>query len=92
MVNTVWPGNKSTIGVHNTLENGMYKSGVVTSDVQDFYSGQYDSQYGAQQFNGDYLVGSGMDFDNRYLTQNSGLLHTWQTNGRYLQQVKLFSC
>lgn len=92
MVNAVWPGNKSTIGVHNVLENGMYNSGVVTSDVQEFYSGQYDSQYGTQQFNGDYLVGSGMDFDNRYLAQNAGLLHTWQTNGRYLQQVKLFYC
>lgn len=57
--------------------------------MQEYYSGQYESQYGAQQFNGQ-LLGSGMDFDNRYLAQDSALLHNWQTNGRYLQQVMLF--
>lgn len=65
-----------------TLKNGVYKS-----DIQDLYSGQYDSQYVTQQFNRDYLE-SGMAADNRFMAQNSSFLHTWQTNGRYLQQVK----
>lgn len=73
------------------MENGMYKSNV-TTNMQEFYSGQYDDQFSSQQYNRDFLVGSGVDFDNRYLAQNTGLLHTWQTNGRYLQQVKLFYC
>ncbi|XP_076601403.1 desmocollin 2-like protein [Chaetodon auriga] len=91
MMSPGWPGNKSgsTIGVQSTHENGIYKSGVVTSDMQEYYSGQYDSQYGAQQFN-TQLVGSGMDFDSRYLAQDSALLHNWQTNGRYLQQKLAF--
>lgn len=85
MVNAGWQG---TLGGQNTTDNGIYQSNIVTSDMQEFYSGRYDSQYGNQQ--GDYLVGSGVDFDNRYLAQNSGFLQTWQTNGRYLQQVNLF--
>ena len=72
-------------------ENGLYKSGVVTSGMQDFYSsGQYDSQYATQQFNGGHVVGSGVGFDNRHLIQDSAFLHTWQTNGCYIDQVMLF--
>lgn len=85
MVNAGWQG---TLGGQNTTDNGIYQSNIVKSDMQEFYSGRYDSQYGNQQ--GDYLVGSGVDFDSRFLAQNSGFLQTWQTNGRYLQQVKLF--
>lgn len=80
-VNAGWQG---TLGGHNTTDNGIYQSNIVTSDMQEFYSGRYDSQYGTQQ------VGSCVDIDNRYRAQNSGFLQTWQTNGRYLQQVKLF--
>lgn len=87
MAHTGWQG---TLGGQNTTDNGIYQSNIVTSDMQEFYSGRYDSQYGNQQ--GDYLVGSGVDIDNRYLAQNSGFLQTWQTNGRYLQQVKLSFC
>ncbi|XP_035527138.1 desmocollin 2 like isoform X2 [Morone saxatilis] len=87
-LNAGWLGKKSssTIGVNSTQENGIYKSGVVTDDMQQFYSSQYDSQYGAQQFNGGHLVGSGMDFHHQYLIQDSALLQNWQTNGRYLDQ------
>lgn len=81
MMNAGWQG---TLGGQNTMDNGIYQSNIVTSDMQEFYSGRYDSQYGNQ-----HLVGSGVDFDNRYHTQNSGFFQTWQTNGRYLQQVKL---
>lgn len=91
LVNTGWQNN-STIGKMNTMENGMYMSGVKT-DMQEFYSSQYNDHIGSQQYNRDLLVGSSVDFDNnRHLTQNAGLLHTWQTNGRYLQQVKLLYC
>ncbi|XP_051277442.1 desmocollin 2-like protein isoform X2 [Dicentrarchus labrax] len=87
VLNAGWMGNKSssTIGAHSTLDNGIYKSGVVTGDMHQYYSSQYDSQYGAQQFNGG-LLGSGMDFDHRQHMQDSAFLHNWQTNGRYLEQ------
>lgn len=89
MMNAGWLGNKSssTIGPIGTQDTGIYKSGVITTNTQDYYSGQYDSRYGTQHFNGGQLLGSG--FDNRYLAQDSALLHTWQTNGRYLHQVML---
>uniref|UniRef100_A0A8C4HPT7 Desmocollin 1 n=1 Tax=Dicentrarchus labrax TaxID=13489 RepID=A0A8C4HPT7_DICLA len=61
VLNAGWMGNKSssTIGAHSTLDNGIYKSGVVTGDMHQYYSSQYDSQYGAQQFNGGLLEGDG---------------------------------
>ncbi|XP_070701530.1 desmocollin 2-like protein isoform X2 [Pempheris klunzingeri] len=89
MLNAGWLGNKSssTIGAHSAHENGMFKSGCVTSDAQEYrsgqYDGQYDGQYGTQQFNGGHF---GSSFDNRYLIQDSAVLHTWQTNGIYLHQ------
>lgn len=92
MMSPGWIGNKSasTIGGQSIHENGIYKSGIVTGDVQDYYSSQYEGQYGAQQFGGGQLLGSGVDFDNRYLAQDSTLHHTWQTNGRYLHQKLAF--
>ncbi|XP_036940915.1 desmocollin 2 like isoform X2 [Acanthopagrus latus] len=91
-VNAGWLGNKSssTIGGHSVHENGMYTSGVVKGDTHEFYSAQYDSNlYSANQFNGGHLLGSGVDFDNRYL-QDTTFLRTWQTNGRYLHQKLSF--
>lgn len=88
LVNTGWLGDKSTstIGGHSTHGNGLYKSGVVTTDVQEHYSsGQYDSQYGTQHYSGGQFV-SGMGLDSRHLMQDSAFLHTWQTNGRYLHE------
>ncbi|KAM7400568.1 hypothetical protein PAMA_004989 [Pampus argenteus] len=91
LASSEWVGNKSssTIGVPNTQESRLYKSGVVTTDTQDFYSaGQYNSQYGTQQFNGGHLLGSGMGFGYNHLVQDSApaLFHTWQTNGYYIDQ------
>lgn len=74
------------MGAQSQVENGFYESNIVTTDSQDYFSGRYDNQYGQ----GGYLVNSGVDIDNRYLAQNTGFLHNWQTNGRYLLQVKLF--
>lgn len=93
------PGIKGTIkGNTGTWASGqpsyghsIPKTGVYESDIRDFYSGQYDSQYGTQQFHRDYVINSGMAVDNRFLAQNSSFLHTWQTNGRYLQQVKMLT-
>lgn len=88
------PGIKGTLkgnagawaGGQGSFAQGTLKTGVYKSDIQDLY-GQYDSQYGAQQFNRDYLDG-GVAVDTRLLARNASFLHTWQTNGRYLQQVK----
>lgn len=70
---------------------GTFKPGIYKPDIQDFYPGQYDNQYGTQQFSRDYFIDSGMAVDGRFQVQNSSFLHTWQTNGRYLQQVKMLS-
>ncbi|XP_010742116.3 desmocollin 2-like protein [Larimichthys crocea] len=88
---TGWMGTKSTstIGGHGAHENGTYK-GITTADTKEYSSAQYDYQYGTQQFNGGNLRGSYVDFDNRYFAQDSALLHTWQTHGRYLQQKLAF--
>ncbi|XP_044076580.1 desmocollin 2 like [Siniperca chuatsi] len=87
MVNAGWLGNNSssTIGAHATHDNGIYKAGVLTNDMQEYY-GQYDSGYGTHHLNGGNLLGSGIGFDNRHLIQDSAFLHNWQTNGRYLYQ------
>lgn len=90
------PGNKAPIkgnaatwaSGQGSFGQGTFKPGIYKSDLQDLYSGQYDNQYGTQQFRSDYLFDSGMAVDDRFLAQNSSFLHTWQTNGRYLQQVK----
>ncbi|XP_020491022.1 desmocollin 2-like protein isoform X1 [Labrus bergylta] len=83
-LNAGWQGttSNSNMGGMSTQDIGMYTSGVKTNE---FYSGQYDSQYGSQH-NGGQLLGSGVGFDNRFVAQDSSLLQTWQTNGRYLQQ------
>ncbi|XP_028327869.1 desmocollin 2-like protein [Gouania willdenowi] len=72
-----WVGNKSasTFGGQSIHENGIYRNS--TSNMQDFYSGQYDTQRLGQQFGG----GMGVDY-----RQDSAFLHTWQTNGHYLRQ------
>lgn len=75
-----WASGQGSFG-QGTLRTGVYKS-----DIQDLY-GQYDSQYGTQQFSRDYMDG-GMAVDTRLLARNASFLHTWKTNGRYLQQVK----
>lgn len=76
-----WASGQGSFG------QGSYKTGIYKSDIQNMYSGQYDNQFSTQQFNRDYHIDSGMD--SRFLTQNSSFLHNWQTNGRYLQQVKM---
>ncbi|TNN61086.1 Desmocollin-3 [Liparis tanakae] len=65
-------------------KNGLYND-VVTSDMDQFYSSQYNNQYGAQSFGGNY-AGNGEVFDNRHLAQDTTLIHNWQTNGRYLHE------
>lgn len=67
-----------TIGAH---ENGIYNTNISTSDTR-----YYDNQFGI--YGEGHLLGSGVDFDGRHIMQDSSLLHTWQTNGRYLDQVK----
>lgn len=65
-----------TIGAH---ENGIYNTNISTSDTR-----YYDNQFGI--YGEGHLLGSGVDFDGRHIMQDSSLLHTWQTNGRYLDQ------
>lgn len=84
MVSSGW--HDTTLGGQTQVDNGFYESNVVATDTQDYFSGRYDSQYGQ------HLVSSGVDIDSRYLAQNAGFLHNWQTNGRYLQQVMFHSC
>lgn len=86
MASSGWPAGQ-TMGAQSQMDNGFYESNMVTTDAQEFLSGHYDSQYGQ----GGYLVSSGANLDNQYLAQNAGFLHNWQTNGRYLQQVKRFT-
>lgn len=90
IVNSAWPGIKSTstIGAHSTRENGMYKSG---GKMHDVFSSQYDGQYGAEQYGfGGQHMASDMGFESRHHFQDLAV-HTWQTNGRYLQQVMFYS-
>lgn len=90
MASSGWPGQ--TMGTLSQVDKGFYESNMVTSDTQEFYSGQYDGQFGGQyDQGGGYLVSSAANIDNQYMAQNAGFLHNWQTNGRYLQQVKCFT-
>lgn len=60
--------------------------------MQEVFSSQYDGQWGAQQYGAQFAgqqMGSGMGFESRHLFQDSAV-HTWQTNGRYLQQVMCY--
>ncbi|XP_057714380.1 desmocollin 2-like protein [Corythoichthys intestinalis] len=68
-VNQDWQIKGSTIGRQDT---SIYKTGFGATETE-FFTGQYDSQYGTQRFNG------GMNYD-------ANFLNTWQTNGRYLHQ------
>ncbi|XP_037313109.2 desmocollin 2-like protein isoform X1 [Pungitius pungitius] len=82
-LNSGWIANNGsgTFGAKTTNANGAYNYDVVTSDLSRFGSGQYN------QF--DY-AGNSEGFDNRYLTQDSSLLHNWQTNGFYLNKKLTF--
>uniref|UniRef100_A0A3Q0SDK9 Desmocollin 2 like n=1 Tax=Amphilophus citrinellus TaxID=61819 RepID=A0A3Q0SDK9_AMPCI len=87
VLNSGWLGNQSssTIGAHGVHENGMYgRTDISTTNMQEYYSGQYDMNYDGQAYG--QLVGSGVNFDSRHYNQDAGFLHTWQTNGRYLHQ------
>lgn len=84
------PGIKGTIK-GNT---GTWASGQPSYSQDISKTGAYKSdicQYDSQQFHRDYVIDSRMAMDNRFLAQNSSFLHTWQTNGRYLQQVKMLT-
>uniref|UniRef100_A0A671YAZ7 Desmocollin 2 like n=1 Tax=Sparus aurata TaxID=8175 RepID=A0A671YAZ7_SPAAU len=86
-VNAGWIGNKSssTMGGHSVHENGMYTSGVVTGDTQDFYSAQYDGNlYGANQFNGAFL--QTWQTNGRYLHQKLSFMGT-EDDGRYADDI-----
>ncbi|KAM9789498.1 desmocollin 2-like protein, partial [Neosynchiropus ocellatus] len=66
--------SSSTIGMHD--ENGFY---TTKTDVRDFYTSNYETQYNGQQYSANQL-----NTLNRGMMQDSAFLHTWQTNGRYL--------
>lgn len=90
-VDASWIGNKSSGSMH---ENGMYKGNVITTTDTQYYDDHYGLQYGDTHLVGSGLgsgMGSGMGtcIDTRHLVQDSSLIHTWATNGRYLDQ-KLF--
>ncbi|KAM8849428.1 desmocollin 2-like protein [Spinachia spinachia] len=80
-LNSGWVANNGTLGGQTSNTNGMYNYDVVTSDLGRFNSGQYN------HFN---YAGNSEGFDNRYLTQDSTLLHNWQTNGLYLNKKVAF--
>jgi len=84
----VTSNGSGTMGTKSMHENGLYND-VVTSDMDQFYSSQFNNQYGAQSFGGNYMSNS-EGFDNRHLAQDTTLIHNWQTNGRYLHEVTLF--
>uniref|UniRef100_H3CL82 Desmocollin 2 like n=1 Tax=Tetraodon nigroviridis TaxID=99883 RepID=H3CL82_TETNG len=65
-------GNTGTwaSGGQGSFNQAPIKNGRYTSDLQEYY------------FNQDNLD----SIDSRFLAQNSSFLHTWQTNGRYLEQ------
>lgn len=80
----VTSNGSGTMGTKSMHENGLYND-VVTSDMDQFYSSQFNNQYGAQSFGGNYMSNS-EGFDNRHLAQDTTLIHNWQTNGRYLHE------
>ncbi|KAM9720348.1 desmocollin 2-like protein [Menidia menidia] len=84
LVNVGWMGTKSssTIGGHGVHDNGIYQQGITTTKIQDYNSGQYNTQYAGSQ-----LVGNSMScIDSRYLSHDGGSLRMWQANGNYLHQ------
>uniref|UniRef100_A0A3B4BB59 Cadherin domain-containing protein n=1 Tax=Periophthalmus magnuspinnatus TaxID=409849 RepID=A0A3B4BB59_9GOBI len=62
------------------LSNGKRCSYLV---IRMFSANMFRSQFGMQYGDGQ-LLGNG--YDGRFHTQDASLLHTWQTNGRYLDQ------
>uniref|UniRef100_UPI0037E7CDDD desmocollin 2-like protein n=1 Tax=Semicossyphus pulcher TaxID=241346 RepID=UPI0037E7CDDD len=81
-VNTLGAGIKGTSTIGGNSTHNMGYNTVMTSN--DFYTDQYHDQFGLQ-YTGQ-ATGSGLNYDGRYTAQDASLLHTWQTNGRYLQQ------
>uniref|UniRef100_A0A8C6UXC0 Desmocollin 2 like n=1 Tax=Neogobius melanostomus TaxID=47308 RepID=A0A8C6UXC0_9GOBI len=75
----------STQYFSSMLEHGIYNGNVVNAtDTQ--YTSNYDNQYGMQT--GDGHLSSG--FDRRQFVHDASLLHTWQTNSRYLDQKLVY--
>ncbi|CAN9502826.1 unnamed protein product [Ophioblennius macclurei] len=75
-----WIGDKSTstLGGQSVQDNGFYKTGITTTNMDQFHS-----QFEGQQF-GNQTLG-GMNYDYRNVAQDSAFLHTWRTNDLYLQ-------
>uniref|UniRef100_A0A8C7YV59 Desmocollin 2 like n=1 Tax=Oryzias sinensis TaxID=183150 RepID=A0A8C7YV59_9TELE len=68
---STWKGNKSgsTLGGHSIHENGLYHTGMTSSNMQ-FSSGQFETQ--------NYL-GNGMSLERHYATDSS-FTQFWRTN------------
>nr|XP_057924973.1 desmocollin 2-like protein [Doryrhamphus excisus] len=75
--------SSSTLGRQDA---GLYKGGIVTTDMQEFYSGQYDSQYGTQQLNYDANFLSTWQTNGRYLHQKLGYFGG-EEDGRYADDI-----
>uniref|UniRef100_A0A3P9J7Q5 Desmocollin 2 like n=1 Tax=Oryzias latipes TaxID=8090 RepID=A0A3P9J7Q5_ORYLA len=74
---STWKGNKSgsTLGGHSIHENGLYHTGMTSSNMQ-FGSGQLETQ--------NYL-GNGMSLERHYATDSS-LTQFWRTNEHRINQ------
>lgn len=99
MIDVGWEGAKNSGMIGGGLgaqQNLLQESGgVIVTDMETGFSGQYESsqyvgQYGSGQYGGGQYGGGNMTFDNtRFMKFNdSAAWHTWQTNGLFLQQVK----
>ncbi|XP_054623901.1 desmocollin 2-like protein [Dunckerocampus dactyliophorus] len=75
--------NSNTLGRQDV---GLYKGGIVTTDMQEFYSGQYDSQYGTQQLNYDANFLSNWQTNGRYLHQKLSYFGG-EEDGRYADDI-----
>ncbi|XP_034039171.1 desmocollin 2 like [Thalassophryne amazonica] len=80
-------GLKSRDLARHGTQSGTYRF----SDMQNEWSGQYDSSlYATGQYNVRHFGATGMAADNRNLLQDQSFHHTWQTNGRYLHQKLVY--
>ncbi|CDQ59339.1 unnamed protein product [Oncorhynchus mykiss] len=97
MIDVGWEGAKNSGMIGGGLgaqQNLLQESGgVIVTDMETGFSGQYESsqyvrQYGSGQYGGGQYGGGNMTFDNtRFMKFNdSAAWHTWQTNGLFLQQ------
>jgi len=99
LLNVAWAGNKSfsTIGGQSMVGGAPgVKQGLGQSS---FSQAQYDqyNQYGTGQFGqfeesqyvGNSMAGNSMAANSgQHFHDDAALNHTWQTNGRYLHQVR----